>query len=172
VADVGGGGVPHRDEEPVPEVLIFLPPPDVAAEEGALVAEAADARLPIPLHVVLLDADSPDGAEVVADYPVRALLADAVLALEAPGRPAHLGMGGEVDVQLPPLAAATDRDVLDAAAVDAAAVALEVAHNDHRVGVGDPLGHVRLLEEDAVGDIDPDVLGAVVPVGNDHGAPH
>ena len=172
VADVARGGVPHGDEEPVAPVLVALPAPDVAPEEGALVAEAAYAGLPVPLHVVLLDPDGADGADVVADGGVGALPAGAVLPVEAPASPAHLGVGGEMDVHLTPLGTAAYGDVLDAAAVDAAAVALEVADDDHRVGVGDALSHVGLLEEDAVGDVNSHVLGPVGAVGDDDGTAH
>jgi len=64
---------------------------------------------------------------------VWALLAQAVVAVEAPAVPAHGLVEAEVDVDLAAFAAAAYGDVLDAAAVDAAAVALEVAHHYHGV---------------------------------------
>ena len=165
--EVTGGSVPHGDEEPEPEVLILLPTPDFAAEEGPPVAEAANAPLPVPLHVVLDHSEGANGADVVADSRVGALLAYAVLSLEFPLLPPYLGVGGEMDIQLPTLRAEADGDVLDAAAVDAAAMALEVAYNDHRVSVGDPFCDEALLQQYAVGYVNLHVLRPVVAVSDD-----
>ena len=75
-----------------------------------------------------------------------------------------------VDVELPALGLCADAQVLQSAANDAHPVTLEVGQRDENVGSRYRLGDVRLLEEVALRDVDPEVGGAEPAVRADERA--